>query len=64
MVSLDFLKKHMAAGTHLKTFLITGAMLEGKVVAADETSFVLNECLIFIDKVASISPPVKGVQRR
>lgn len=63
-ISLEFFKKHQTAGTHLHVFLTSGAMLEGKIIAADEGSIVLNECLINTDKIISVAPPKKQQVRR
>jgi len=64
MIFLEYLKEHQTKGTHLKVFLTSGAMLEGKIKGADESGIILNECLIMRDKIVSISPPVKGPIKR
>lgn len=45
--------------TYVKCFLQNGTMLEGNVAAFDEETMVLGKCLIFLDKVISITPPVE-----
>ena len=62
--ALEFYKKHQQAGTWVNIYLTSGAMLEGKIVAADEDSIVLNECLIYTEKIISAAPPKKQQVRR
>lgn len=59
-VSLDYLNKLKSDGTRCKVFLTNGTMLEGKITQADDKAFVLDQCLIQLDKVISVTPPVNG----
>jgi sRNA-binding regulator protein Hfq len=42
--------------TSMKIFLDSGTMLQGKITDYDEKTIVLDKCLVFLDKVISISP--------
>lgn len=57
-VNIEYLKKHQSERNDMKVFLFSGnntTMLTGKITSYDETSFVLDECLIQLDKVISIT---------
>lgn len=54
---LDKLKKDI--NTSVKVFLTNGTMLTGNVRDHDDTSIVLDKCLIFIDQIISIVPQGK-----
>ncbi|NCP97771.1 hypothetical protein GW796_05960 [archaeon] len=56
MECVDFFEKHKREKTELKVFLTGGAMLSGKIVAFYSDSIILNKCLIFKEKIISITP--------
>lgn len=53
--TLNYFKQHKNK-TVLKVFLSSGTMLQGKITDYDETAIVVDKCLVFIEKVISISP--------
>lgn len=60
MVADDFFHKHISEKTELKVF-ITGdpvrtTMLSGRIFDFDSETILLNKCLIFRDKIMSITP--------
>jgi RNA chaperone Hfq len=50
---LDNVKKNK---TKMKIFLTNGTMLEGVVIDFDDDCIIVDKCLVFIDKVISITP--------
>lgn len=56
MACNEFLEKHKTKKTEMKVFLVGGTMLTGKVTDFDDKAITLNECLIFLDRINSITP--------
>lgn len=56
MSTTDFFEKHKKEKTDLKVFLESGGMLTGKIVGFDSEGIILNKCLIFREKIISITP--------
>jgi sRNA-binding regulator protein Hfq len=57
--NINYLQQYKNSRTEMKVFLYSGAattMLTGRISEFDDTSFVLDKCLIQIDKVISITP--------
>jgi RNA chaperone Hfq len=50
------LKKFKDNKVPVKVFITTGTMLKGVVRDFDDVSVILDECLVFRDKVVSITP--------
>ena len=42
--------------TEIKVFLVNKTMLTGRIVDYDETSFILDKCLVFIANTISVDP--------
>lgn len=57
-VTLKYLDKLKSDGTKCKVFLTNGTMLEGVVTDCDEKAIILDKCLISLEKIISITPPV------
>lgn len=58
-VNNEYFKRHKENKTIMKAFVRSGdksTMLGGKITAYDEASFVLDDCLIQINKLISITP--------
>lgn len=52
----EYLDKCKKEKTDVKVFLVNKTMLQGKIINFDETSFVLDKCLVFIANTISIDP--------
>jgi RNA chaperone Hfq len=52
----EYLDKCKKEKTDVKVFLVNKTMLTGKIINFDETSFVLDKCLVFIANTISIDP--------
>ena len=53
--TLNYFKLHKNK-TVMKVFLSSGTMLQGKITDYDDTTIVVDKCLVYQDKVISISP--------
>lgn len=58
---LSFLDEAKKEGLSLKVFVDSGSgqpktMLQGQVTDFDEEAIVLNKCLIFMDRIISMTP--------
>ena len=58
---LRFLDEAKKEGMSLKVFVDSGSgqpktMLQGQVTDFDEEAIVLNKCLIFMDRIISMTP--------
>lgn len=54
--STRYFQKYKDNKKTLKVFLSSGTMLHGLITDYDETSIVVDKCLVFVDKIVSISP--------
>lgn len=61
-VLLDFLHRAKVSGAHIKVFIEGSSptqpktMLSGTITDYDNEAIVLDECLIFLERVISIAP--------
>ncbi len=58
-VFLNRIKKLEKEGTIVKTFLDNGIMLNGRITEGDSEFIVLDECLINVKKLISVTPDKK-----
>jgi RNA chaperone Hfq len=56
---LNYLENLKKNKTKTKIFLSSGAMLEGLITDFDEIAIVLDKCLIYTEKIISVTPSVR-----
>lgn len=53
---IEYLGGHKTAKTQMKVFLSNGVMLEGLIGSFDDKCIILNKCMIYHDKIVSMTP--------
>ena len=56
MARAEYLSEYKTKKTIMKCFLVNGTMLSGKIIDFDDISVIIDKCLIYNDKVISITP--------
>jgi RNA chaperone Hfq len=54
MARAKYLQQLQDNKTHVKIFLTSGTMLQGKIMDYDEECLVIDKCLAFYDQIISV----------